>query len=246
MRSPCRTSASPVRPDDRVGRRAAALGGAVGVFGLSFGVLAVAAGLPPWLTVLTSLLVLAGGAQFAFIAVIGAGGAPLAATVSGLLLNLRFVPFGLALAPRLPAGPLWRRLLDSYLLVDESVALGLAGPPEGTARRFRLAGWAVVITWIGGTALGAYGGQFLDPERFGLDAAFPAGFLALLAPWLRTRAGRVAAGTGALLAVALTPVAPPGVPIVAAGLGALLGLGMTDDPVERAPAGDTAGSKDER
>lgn len=230
MRSPSRTPAPATPPEERAGRRAMALGAAVGVFGLSFGVLAVAAGLPPWLTILTSLLVLAGGAQFAFIAVIGAGGAPLAATVSGLLLNLRFVPFGLALAPRLPAAPLWRRLVDSYLLVDESVALGLAGPAEGTARRFRLGGWAVVVTWIGGTTVGAYGGQLLDPERFGLDAAFPAGFLALLAPWLRTRAGQVAAVAGVLLALSLTPVAPPGVSIVAAGLGALVGTRFQDRP----------------
>jgi predicted branched-subunit amino acid permease len=243
MRSASRPSTSPAHPDDRVGRRAVALGAAVGVFGISFGVLAVAAGLPPWLTILTSLVVLAGGSQFAFIAVIGAGGAPLAATISGLLLNLRFVPFGLALAPRLPAGSLPRRLLDSYLLVDESVALGLAGSPEGTARRFRLAGLAVVITWIGGTAIGAFGGQLLDPERFGLDAAFPAGFLALLSPWLRTRAGRVAAVTGALLALALTPVAPPGVPIVAAGLGALLGLRAADRPGKRGRDEDTPAAR---
>ena len=236
MRSLSRTPATDVAAHERVWRRALALGAALGVFGLSYGVLAVAAGLPPWLTVLSSLLVLAGGAQFAFVAVIAAGGAPLAGVVSGLLLNLRFIPFGVALAANLPPAPLARRLLDGYLLVDESVALGLSGPPAGTAYRFRLGGWMVVVTWVLGTALGAYGGQLVDPERFGLDAAFPAGFLALLAPWLRTRAGQVSAAAGVGLALLLTPITPPGVPIVAAGLGAFAGLWLFP---ERAAAGGT-------
>lgn len=233
MRSLSRTPATDVAAHERVWRRASALGTAVGVFGLSYGVLAVAAGLPPWLTVVSSLLVLAGGAQFAFVAVIAAGGAPLAGVVSGLLLNLRFIPFGVALAANLPPAPLGRRLLDGYLLVDESVALGLSGPPAGTAYRFRLGGWMVVVTWVLGTALGAYGGQLVDPERFGLDAAFPAGFLALLAPWLRTRAGQMSAAAGVGLALLLTPITPPGVPIVAAGLGAFAGLWLFPDKVAR-------------
>jgi len=73
--------------------------------------------------------------------------------------------------------------------------------------------------------VGAYGGQLIgDPEVLGLDAAFPAGFLALLAPWLRSRAGKVAAVLGVVLALALTPVTPPGVPIIAAALGGVLAL----------------------
>ena len=68
---------------------------------------------------------------------------------------------------------------------------------------------------------------------FGLDAAFPAGFLALLAPWLRERPGQVAALVGTVLALTLTPITPPGVPIVAAGLGAVAALWVT--PASRAP-----------
>lgn len=240
MRSLSRTPATDVAGDERVHRRVLAVGAAVGVFGISYGVLAVAAGLPAWLTILSSLVVLAGGAQFAFIAVIAAGGAPLAGVASGLLLNLRFIPFGVALAAHLPAAPLGRRLLDGYLLVDESVAVGLSGPPAGTPYRFRLTGWAVLVTWVLGTAVGAYGGRLVDPASFGLDAAFPAGFLALLAPWLRTGAGRIAALVGTALALALTPVAPPGVPIVAAGLGAFVAMAITADAQAAPPARDDA------
>lgn len=206
-------------------RRALPIGAAVAVYGVSYGVLAVTAGLSPTLATLSSLLVLAGGSQFAFVGVLLAGGTPLAGVAGGLLLNLRFVPFGMAIARHLPPDGRSRRWLDSYLVVDEAVAVGLDAPPEEVAYRFRVTGWTVTVAWILATALGAFGGQFLgDPERLGLDAAFPAGFLALLAPWLRTRAGQVAAATGAMIAVALTPVTAPGVPIVAAALGAVVAL----------------------
>jgi predicted branched-subunit amino acid permease len=204
------------------------VGIAVGAYGLSFGVLAVAGGMSPWLATLSSLLVLGGGSQFAFVGVLAAGGNPMTGAIGGLLLNVRYVAFGLAIAPHLPAGPLWRRSRDAYLIVDESVGLGLAAPPGQVARRFRVVGATVTATWIGATAVGAYGGRLLgDPEVLGLDAAFPAGFLALLAPWLRDRPGQVAALTGTALALLLTPVAPPGVPILAAGLGALVAMRVT-------------------
>jgi predicted branched-subunit amino acid permease len=198
---------------------------AVAAYGLSYGVLAVAAGLSPLVTTLSSVLVLAGGAQFAFVGVLAAGGAPMTGAVGGLLLNLRYLAFGLAIARLLPSAPLPRRLADSYIVFDESVALALTAPRGEAVRRFRWVGVAAATGWIVSTAVGAYGGTLLgDPEVLGLDAAFPAGFLALLAPWLRQRDGRLAAVVGAGLALALTPVAPPGVPIIAAGLGAVVAM----------------------
>ncbi len=207
-----------------------AVGGAVGAYGLSYGVLATAAGLDPVVATLSSLLVLAGGSQFAFVAVLAAGGNPLTGAVGGLLLNVRYAAFGLAISRALPAAALPRRMLDAYLVVDESVALALGAAgrgasPEAVTTSFRRIGWAVAASWIGLTAVGAFFGQLLgDPQTLGLDAAFPAGFVALLAPWLRSAEGRRAAAAGALLAVVLTPLTPPGVPILAAGLGAVAGL----------------------
>jgi predicted branched-subunit amino acid permease len=216
-----------------------AIAAAVGAYGISYGVLAVAAGLSPGVATLSSVLVLAGGSQFAFVAVLAAGGAPIAGAVGGILLNVRYAVFGLAVAQALPRGPLPRRMLDAYLVVDESVALALGAAARGASRAtvtrtFRRIGWAVASAWIGMTALGAFGGQLIgDPQALGLDAAFPAGFLALLAPWLRSSAGRRAAAAGALLAIVLTPLTPPGVPIIAAALGAVAGL--------RAPATGATG-----
>ena len=228
-----------MRPLNRTASEAAAapsaytlavpVGLAVGAYGLSYGVLAVAAGLSPLIATLSSVLVLAGGSQFAFVGVLAAGGNPFTGALGGLLLNMRYLAFGLAIARHLPAASLGRRAVDSYLIVDESVSLALAHGGGDVARRFRIFGWSVVIGWIGATAIGAYGGQLVgDPLAFGLDAAFPAGFLALLAPWLRRRPGRVAAVIGVLLALTLTPVTPPGVPIIAAALGAIVAMAVPD------------------
>lgn len=223
-------------PDDGAPTRsilveALPIGAAVAAYGLSYGVLAVAAGVPAWLATAMSLVVLAGGSQFAFIGVLAAGGAPLAGAAAGLLVNARYVAFGFAIAAHLPGGSRLRRLLDGYLVVDESVALALGRGERDRPRRFRLAGWTVMVAWVAASAAGAYGGALIgDPGTFGLDAAFPAGFLALLAPWLRTRQGRVAAILGAALALGLAPVTPPGVPIVAASLGAVVAMLIPPTP----------------
>lgn len=211
--------------------RALPVGVAVAAYGVAFGVLAVAAGLSPLVATASSVLVLAGGSQFAFIGVLAAGGHPFAGAVSGLLLNVRYVAFGFALAPHLPKARLPRRLTDAYLVVDESVAIALADPSGQVARTHRIVGWTVVTAWIGATAAGAYGGQLLgDPRALGLDAAFPAGFLALLAPWLRRPEGRRAAVAGAVIALALTPVTPPGVALLGAALGVLAGYRKAAPP----------------
>ena len=78
--------------------------------------------------------------------------------------------------------------------------------------------------WVGGTALGTIIGDLLDPEAIGLDAAFPALFLALLVPYLRTRTALATALVSGAITLTLLPFAPPGVPIVAASLAALIGV----------------------
>lgn len=220
---------------------AGALAVAVGVFGISFGVLAVAAGASVWQTSAMSLTVFAGGAQFAAVGVTAAGGAPVAGVAAGLLLNTRYAAFGLAVAPALGPLGLLRRLVAAHLLIDESAALALSqlgDPDNATARRrARLAFWAtglgVYLTWNLGTFLGAVaGGVLADPTALGLDAAFPAGFLALLAPQLRDRRGVAAAVMGGILAVATTPLLPPGVPVLVAALGAIAALRL---PARAAP-----------
>jgi branched chain amino acid efflux pump len=190
----------------------------------SFGVLAREAGFPPLAAIAMSAIVFAGSAQFAAIAIVAAGGGLGAAVAAAALMNSRFLPMGIALAPSLPGGPL-KRAAQGQPIVDSSWAM--AAQDDGRFDRWFLFGATAVqyVTWVSGTLAGALGGDLLgDPARLGLDAIYPTFFLALLIAELRSGRGRSVAALGALIALALVPVAPPGVPVLAASLAALTGL----------------------
>jgi 4-azaleucine resistance transporter AzlC len=196
----------------------------VPLFGVSFGVLARAADMGAVAPIVMSATTFAGGAQFAVASILDEGGGLAAAIIAALLLNARYAAIGISVAP-IFRGSRLRRLLESQLIVDESWAL--SARPDGTFDRRVLlgAGLTLYVTWVLGTALGVLGGGFLgDPERLGLDAAFPALFLALLVGQLGSRRAVAAAVAGGGIALVLLPFTPPGVPIVAAVLGCLVGL----------------------
>jgi 4-azaleucine resistance transporter AzlC len=216
MRTVRRTS------DAALVRDAGAISIAAMAIGLSFGAIAVGAGLPGWLAILMSLVVFAGGSQFMAVGLLAAGN-PTAAVFAGLLLNARHLPFGLVLGDTLAGS--WRdRLIGSHLLIDESTAFALAQPEGDTRRRaYWLTGIALFVAWNIGTVLGVLLGAVAgDPATLGLDAAFPAGLLALLLPSLRDRETRLVALPGAAVAVLATPLLPAGLPV----LSALAGLGL--------------------
>lgn len=201
------------------------LGLAVGAFGISFGVLAVASGLTTAQACAMSLLVFTGASQFAAVGVIGAGGSTAAALGSALLLAARNGAYGLSLSDVLK-GRLTTRLLAAQLVIDESTAMATAQPDPARQRKgFWAAGLSVFVFWNLGTLVGAIGGDSIgDPGRYGLDAAFPAGFVALVVPHLRSVEGKLAAAIGVAVALVLVPVAPAGVPVLAASAAVLLGL----------------------
>lgn len=201
------------------------IGIATGVYGISFGVLAVGAGLSEAQACAMSVLVFTGGSQFAAISVIGAGGATATALANALLLAVRNCAYGLSLASLL-RGSLPRRAVSAQLVIDETTAMARAQESEPDARgAFYLTGLAVFVCWNGGTLAGALAGAGLgDPAEYGLDAMFPAAFLALLAPQLKQDGAVAAALAGALIALVLLPLAPAGVPVIAAGLGVFAGL----------------------
>jgi 4-azaleucine resistance transporter AzlC len=196
---------------------------AVLAFGVSFGVLAKAAGMDAAASIVMSATTFAGSAQFAVASVLGAGGTAAAAIVAAVLLNARYGPMALAAADVFKGGPL-RRLLEAQLLVDESWAL--SNRDGRFDRQVMLgAGALLYVGWNAGTAIGVVAGDRLaDPATLGLDAAFPALFLALVAPLLRTRTAVAAALLGAGIALALTPLTPAGVPVIAATAACLVGL----------------------
>lgn len=192
------------------------------LFGASFGLLAVDAGMGWAGAIVMSATTFAGSAQFAGASILDSGGGAAAAIVAAVLLNARYVPLSLSVASIFP-GSRRRRLLESQLIVDESWAL------SGRTGRFEYGvligvGLLFYLLWVGGTALGTIVGDLLDPEAIGLDAAFPALFLALLAPYLRSRRALAVALVAAAITLVLLPFAPPGVPIVAASLACLIGL----------------------
>jgi 4-azaleucine resistance transporter AzlC len=192
------------------------------LFGASFGLLAADAGFGRLGAIVMSATTFAGSAQFAAASILDTGGGAAAAIVAAVLLNARYVPQSLAVASIFP-GSRKRRLVESQLIVDESWAL------SGRTGRFDYGvligvGILLYILWVGGTALGTVVGDLLDPEAIGLDAAFPALFLALLAPYVRSRRALATALVAGAITLALLPVTPPGVPIVAASLACLIGL----------------------
>jgi 4-azaleucine resistance transporter AzlC len=205
-------------------RRAAPIAVAALVFGVSFGVLADAAGLGAGAAVVMSATTFAGSAQFAAISVLEAAGAAAAAITAAILLNARYATIGVTVAPEF-TGSRWRRLIEAQMIVDESWALSSRGDGSFDRRLLLGAGLTLYIPWVAGTALGALGGGlFGDPEVLGLDAAFPALFLGLLVPQIRSRRPVAAALLGAAVALALIPFVSPGIPIVAASAACLLGL----------------------
>jgi len=194
---------------------------AVFAFGVTFGVLARAAGMGVAAPLVMSATTFAGSAQFAVASILGASGGSAAAIAAALLLNARYVPIGVSVAKGFPGGTL-RRLFGAQLVVDESWAI--ASRRNFDFRVLAGAGIVLYLAWNTGTAVGVLGGGALgDPRRIGLDAAFPALFLALLVPQVRTRRALAAAFPAAAVALALIPFAAPGIPIVAASVACLLG-----------------------
>lgn len=198
---------------------------AVGLFGVSFGVLAASAGgMGVLAAIVMSMTTFAGSAQFAAASVLAGGGQPLAAIGAALLLNARYLPIGVSVARFLPGGRL-RRFVQAQLIVDESWAIAASGEGRFDPHRLVGAGLVIWLAWVAGTIIGVFGGAALgDPAVLGLDAAFPALFLALLVPQLANRRAVSAALLGAAIALALVPFAPAGVPIIAAAAAALIGL----------------------
>jgi 4-azaleucine resistance transporter AzlC len=192
-------------------------------FGASFGVLARANGFGIAAPIVMSLTTFTGASQFAVVSILGDGGGLGAAVVAALLLASRYVPIGLSVAPALTPTPL-QRLAQSQLVIDESWAV--AGRGDGTVDRGTLlgAGLALYLAWFAGTIVGVIGGDFLGkPEDLGLDAAFPALFLALLVPQLKSRQAVAAAIGGGAIAFCLVPFSRAGIPVVAASIACLAG-----------------------
>ena len=205
-------------------RLAAPLFPAAAALGASFGVLARTAHIDAVAAIAMSATTFAGSAQVAAASVLAAGGGAVAAITAALLLNARYAPMGISVGGSFRGGAL-RRFGEAQLVVDESWALSGGGTRRFDRGLLLGVGATLWFAWVGGTAVGALAGQAIgDPSRLGLDGAFAALFVALLATQLTDRRRIAAALVGAAVAAALTSFTPPGIPIVAATAAVLIGL----------------------
>ena len=200
---------------------------AVGGFGVAYGVLAVEAGLPAWLVVLASVVVVSGAAQFAWVGLAGAGAAPILVAATGLA--LRHVPMSARLAGLVGPRPLRVRLALAWVLVDETFGLTLAAARRGEADLVAYKAAADLLLysgWVAGTVAGALLGGRFDPGAWGAGVLFAVLFVGLAAPLVRTRWDLlvVALAVGATFAATVLPAAwrVTSAAAVAAAVGAVL------------------------
>ncbi|MEU9362339.1 AzlC family ABC transporter permease [Streptomyces sp. NPDC048301] len=209
------------KPDAAVVRDALGVGIAVGLSGFAFGVTSAGAGLTLLQTCALSLLVFTGASQFALVGALAAGGNPYTAAAGAFFLGIRNAFYGLRLS-QLLALPRALRPLAAQWVIDETTAVTLPQPTRRAARiGFTVTGLTLYTLWNLTTFVGALGAEALgDTDAWGLDAASPAVFLALLAPMLRTTTERVTAGLAVLLVLGLLPVLPAGAPVLVSALAA--------------------------
>ncbi|MFF2200165.1 AzlC family ABC transporter permease [Streptomyces sp. NPDC058145] len=213
------------KPDAAVVRDALGVGVAVGLSGFAFGVTSAGSGLGLLQTCALSLLVFTGASQFALVGALAAGGSPFTAAAGAFFLGVRNAFYGLRLS-QLLAVPRALRPFAAQWVIDETTAVTLAQPTRRAARiGFTVTGLSLYLLWNLTTLLGALGAKAIgDTDAWGLDAAGPAVFLALLAPMLKTRTERAVAGLAVLLGLGLLPVLPAGVPVLVAALAAPVAL----------------------
>lgn len=195
------------------------LGAAVGLVGMTFGVLADAAGLSFGKVMAMSSLVFTGASQFAAIGVIQSGGSAVSAVAGALLLAARNGLYGIRLSDLLGRYG-WKRYPGAQFVIDETTAMAVAQSDDAhQAEAFWITGFALYTFWNLGSAAGSLLGSVLgSPEVWGLDAAFPASFVALLGPHITSAPARMAAIIGASLALIAVPWTPAGAPILLAAL----------------------------
>lgn len=205
-------------------RNAIGVGLATGLYGISFGALAVTSGFSFAQAQVLSLGLFSGASQFAVVGIMGAGGGALAAIATSSLLGIRNGLYALSLARVLKLSGI-KKVFASHITIDESTAMSVANVDDEELSRwaFWATGISVFIFWNIATAIGAIGASLItDPKSFGLDAAVGAAFLALLWPRLINKQIRYIALSAALLAIILIPVVRPGIPVLASVLIAVI------------------------
>lgn len=206
----------------------------VGPFAMLFGVIATEAGLNLFETLMFSIVVIAGAAQFTAVQLMSENAPTVVVLISALAVNLRMAMYSASITPHLGPLPLWKRGIVAYFLVDQTYAASVIDfeqrPNQTVAQKFAF--FMGVVSpicppWYLFTLFGAWVGESV-PSEMGLDFVLPIAFIALFAPALRTGAHRAAAVVAAVMAL-LFAFLPYNLGLI---VGALAGM-MTGAEVER-------------
>lgn len=202
--------------ESAVKKDAVSLAVATGLYGVSFGALAIAAGLTSWQAMTLSALLFSGGSQFAVVGVLGAGGTGASAVATSTLLGVRNTIYALQTNVFLQPRGL-NRVAAAHITIDESAAMSVGRPTERLSRvGFWWTGVGIYVLWNLMTFVGTLAGNAMgDPKKYGLDAAAVGAFLALLWPRLGTFEGKVTAGLAAAIALGFSPITQAGIPVLA-------------------------------
>ena len=209
----------------RIIRDGLSVGVATGGYALAFGAAAATTGLGTAKASALSALMFTGGSQFALVSVVASGGSAAAALSVAWLLGARNALYSVRLQDTLPT-PVTRRIGAAHFVIDESMAMSVVRADPAEARlAFWATGLSIFLLWNLGTLIGALATHLVaEPNRYGLDVAFPAAFLALIWPQIRRAPAIMTALGAAAIALMLIPLAPAGVPILASAFGAALGM----------------------
>lgn len=209
-----------------------------GPFGMLFGVLAVEAGLNLVETMIFTVTVFAGAAQFTALQLLQEDAPTVIVLISAMAVNLRVAMYSASLTPWMGAAPLWQRALAAYLIVDQSYASSIAqfeAEPQMSVSE-RMAYFFGVVApvapaWYLSTLLGALLGQAI-PDSWALDFALPIAFIAMMMPMMRTVAHLVAAAVAVSVALLAAGV-PYNLGLIVAGLAGMMAGARVELEIER-------------
>lgn len=190
------------------------------VVGIAFGLTARQSGLGVVETSAMSVIVFAGAAQFVMVDLLRTGAPAPVVVLTVLLLNARHLLMAAAIRPFVATASLAQRLGLAYVLTDEAFAMGIGWFRRGHRDLTYYAVFGAVLwcSWNAGTLLGAtFGAGVEDPQRFGIDFAITAVFVAIVVIGVRHRADAVVAVVAVLVAAGLRLAGASAVAVVVAG-----------------------------
>ena len=226
---PAPPAASPFRSQFLLGARLfLPLAISIAAYGIVWGVLAGQAGLSVAEVALMSGLVFAGASQFVALDLWTPGQLPvLSIVLAAGIVNLRMLLMTATLRPLVAPLPLPGALGAMFFVSDEQWAMAMAEARKGRGSVALLLGMGVLswLSWMGATLAGRVLGALIDdPERYGLDFAFTATFLALLMGMWRGKSDILPWTVAALTAIGVARLVDGNWAILAGGLvGSLAG-----------------------